>query len=242
MQYKSEHITQASGSVGGVTYSRAKGGTLYRRARAIPVNPQTTFQSQVRAALTSLVNAWIDTITAAQREAWATYGSNVLFNNALGDPTPISGQNCFIGANTPRLQSDDKLASTLARIDDAPTIFDRGDYTTPVVAASAAAGIPVAFTDTDAWVDEDDAAMLIYQGKPRNQSRIFFKGPYRLVGVIEGDGTTPPTTPATIATAAETATRGFPLIADQMIDFVSVVVRADGRWSSRRKQGQVIVS
>lgn len=242
MKFKSEIVTQASGSVGGVTYSRSKGGTLYRRARAIPVNPNTTFQTQVRSMLTDLVNRWTEVLSAAQRNAWNTYGQNVLFTNALGDPRPISGQNAYIGANTARGTADSKLGLTLGIIDDAPTIFDRGDFTTPVIsAASTALGINYTFTNTDTWANEDGAAMLIFQGRPRNQSRLFFAGPWRLVGVTEGDSGTAPTSPGSVS-AANMAIRGFTLVADQLCSYTAVVVRADGRWSSRRKLNDFITT
>jgi hypothetical protein len=243
MIFKSEHLTQASGSIGGVTYGRAKGGTLYRRARAIPVNPQTVFQTQVRSSLTDLVNRWIDTLTAVQRTAWNTWGANVLFTNPLGEANPISGQNAYIGANTARLAADSKLALVpiLDRVDDAPTIFDRGDFTTPVITSyTVAGGFDMEFTSTDDWAGEVGGAMLIYQGRPRNTSRLFFKGPWRLIGAILG-AVVPPSTPFT-ETAAQIAIDGFPLVAGQLISTKVVVVRADGRWSSERKLADTIVA
>ena len=239
MKFKSEHMTQASGSIAGVTYARAKGGILYRRARAIPVNPQSPAQTQVRSALTSLVNSWITTLSTAQRTAWDTYGAEVLFTNKLGDPVPISGQNAYIGANVARMSADSKLGSTLGTITAAPTVFDRGDFTTPaVVSYAVATGLNMTFETGDAWVTEDAAAMLIFQGRPRNPSRKFFKGPWRLVGLIAGDSTTPPTSPHLIGTAT-LMIEGFSINIGQRFSTRVVVVRADGRWSSPRKLNDV---
>lgn len=240
MIFKSEHITQASGSIAGVTYSRAKGGTLYRRARAIPVNPDTTFQTQVRSALTSLVNSWISVVTAAQRTAWNTYGQNVLVTNKLGDSVALSGQNWYIAANTPRLQAITKLSATIAQVDAAPTIFDRGDFTTPTITSADTDSVNIAFDNTDAWANEDDAALLLYMGRPRNPSRSFFKGPYRLIQAIEGDSVTPPTSPSSL-TAAAAAASGFPLVEDQVVRFAVAVTRADGRISTRRSIGDATI-
>lgn len=227
-------MTQASGSIAGVTYGRAKGGILYRRARAIPVNPATSFQTQVRDSLTSLVNRWTETLTAPQRTAWDTYGANVPVTDSLGSPITLSGQNWYIACNTPRLQSDAKVSSTIGVQDDAPTMYDRGDFTTPTGSLSASTGLSVTFTDTDAWANEDGGAMYIYMGRPRNASRNFFKGPYRLLGGIEGATPTPPTTPFAVL-AALVAIIGYPLVEDQRVTLAVSVSRADGRLTTRRE-------
>ncbi|KKM06452.1 hypothetical protein LCGC14_1743870, partial [marine sediment metagenome] len=47
MLFKSGLITQGSGSIGGLTASHNRGG-MYFRARTIPTNPATSFQTVVR--------------------------------------------------------------------------------------------------------------------------------------------------------------------------------------------------
>lgn len=242
MIFASEHITAASGSVGGVTYSRARGGTLYRRARAIPVNPDTVNQVQVRSALTALVTSWIETLTSAQREAWDLYSDNVTVTNAIGSSSVLSGQNWYIGSNVPRLQSDAKLGSSLGRVDSAPAIFDRGEFTTPSPPAyDVVSGLTLSFTEADAWVSETNAALLVFQGRPRNPSRTFFGGPYRLIAVVAGDSTTPPTSPLVVS-AFNIANLGYPLTPGQLISTSVSVVRADGRASTRRRLEDTVVT
>lgn len=242
MKFKSEHLTQASGSIGGVTYGRAKGGVLYRRSRAIPVNPNSENQVQVRTAVTQLVTHWVEQLTNTERVAWNTYAQNVTVVNVLGDAVHNSGQNWFIAVNTPRLQSDAKLGTTLGIIEAAPGMFDRGDFSTPTLPTyDAATGSSMAYTDTDEWANETGGAMFVYQGRPRNQSRLFFNGPFRLVGTIIGDDTTPPASPFTL-TPANFNMRGFPLVAGQLIQTVVSVARADGRLSTRRTLGDTIVT
>lgn len=241
MKYKSAMTTQASGSVDGMTAAHNRGGR-YMRARTIPVNPSTAFQSQVRNAFTNLVNLWGTLLSQAQRDSWETYGQNVPVTDALGDAINLSGQNWFIGANTPRLQAQTKLGSSLALAFQAPPIFDRGEFTTPTVDVSEASGIIVSFDSGDDWTSEDGAAMLIYQGRAINPSVNFYKGPYRLIGEIAGDSVTPPTNPTTIVPAT-LAALGYPVFEDQFNTISVAVVRADGRYSSRRKIGpQVVVT
>jgi len=220
-----------SGSIGGMTGSHNAGG-LYLRARAIPVNPNTAFQIAVRAALTQMVTRWTSVLTAAQRAAWNLYGTNTPVVDTLGDSRTLSGQQWYNASQIPRGQAITKLSSTLTVIDDAPTVFNRGDFTTPTAATSGISGLQITFTNSDDWANEDDAAMLIFQGKPRNASRSFFKGPFRLVGVIEGDSGTPPTSPVTLAPAT-LATLGYVTTAGQRCMVAVAVTRADGRISTR---------
>lgn len=242
MIFKSEHITQASGSIGGVTYARAKGGTLYRRARAIPVNPGTVLQAQVRDSLTALVNYWTETLTPSQREAWNTYGQNVPVTNKLGSAIHLSGQNWFIANNTPGLQAAAKGLANASIIAAAPTIYDRGDFTTPSnPTLDDGDGFSVSFTNTDNWAATSGGLMFIYMGRPRNPSRSFFGGPYRLMAVIEGDTSEPPTSPFTVS-ASNVGNEAFPLIEGQMVRIEVAVRQVDGRLSTRRTLGDVVVT
>lgn len=231
--FKSQVLTQASGSVGGLTYSHALGG-MYMRARSIPVNPNTTFQQQVKAAMTALVNRWTTVLTAAERAAWNLYAANTPTTNALGDPIFLSGQNWYIASNTPRDQVNAKItAATLTIIDAAPTVFNRGDFTTPtLVALTALAPLEFGFTNTDDWAGETDSALLVYMGRPRNASRNYFNGPFRLIGVQEG-AATPPASPLSISVANVLA-RGFNYTATQIVTFAFAVTRLDGRLTTRR--------
>ena len=232
MKFKSQIITQGSGSIGGITYSHNSSG-LYQRARAIPVNPNSTFQVQIRAAFTTLVNRWSSVLTPAQRAAWELYALNVPVTNTLGDPILLSGQNWYIGNNSVVLQAQSKGFGSTAIVDTAPTTFDRGDFTTPTVTSDVSTGTTVNVTTTDAWASDDGAAMLIWQGLPTNASRNFFNGPWRLIGELAGDSTTPPST-LTI-TPAQLASRGYAYAAGQRVYYYFRVARGDGRLSSRQQ-------
>lgn len=237
--FKSHLVTQMSGSVAGTTYAHTKSG-LYQRARSIPVNPNSGNQLEVRAAMTSLVAAWTEILTAAQRTAWDLYAANVPVVNTLGDSFNLSGQNWYIAANVPRLQAISKLAATIARIDDAPTIFDRGDFTTPTFVADEVTGIDVTYTNSDAWAAAVENVLLVYQGRPQNPSRNFFKGPWRLIGQVEG-AVVPPTPPLNIS-AATLASLGF-VISDAQREWLAFAVsRSDGRLSTRRLVGPETVT
>jgi hypothetical protein len=232
MKFKSQIMTQASGSVGGTTFAHAKGGTMYQRARAIPVNPQSTYQVQVRNIVSGLSAFWSSVLTTAQRATWDMYGENVPVTNTLGDPITLSGQNWFIGSNTLVGQLVTKLGITLAPVTSAPVIFDRG--TQPINGVptyTAAGGLSLAFDASQSWTAETGAYLLIFQGRPRGAGRNFFKGPWRLVGAIAGDAT-PPTSPFTSINAAQLTALGWTVTAGENIATRVVLRRSDGRYST----------
>lgn len=218
MKYKSLVFTEASGSIGGMTYSHNKGG-LYVRARTIPVNPATPFQEIVRNATAFLTDAWITLLTPAQRLGWETYAANVTIPDRLGAQMNLPPISHYVRSNVSRMQQG------LPRVDAAPVSFTLGGFTSPTFTyVQATSSIVVAFDDTDLWVDKDDAAMLVYVSREQNPTIKYFKGPYRLAGAILGDALLPPTTPATIVSP-------FPAAVDNLVFARVRVTRDDGRLS-----------
>jgi hypothetical protein len=219
MKIKGALATQMSGSIGGITASHNSGGQ-YLRARAVPTDPGTVKQTAVRALVSQLVNAWGDTLTAAQRNAWETYAQNVPLTDVFGDARVRTGLNHYVRSNLPLLQAGG------TRVDDAPTDFNMGTFSPPTPSASEATqNVSIAFTEADAWRSEDDAHMLIYVSRPVGPTINFFKGPYQYAGKIDGDSTTPPTSPQTVSAP-------FAFVAGQRLHTQVRVVRADGRMSS----------
>lgn len=241
MLFHSEVLTGASGSIGGVTYSHNRSG-LYRRARAIPVNPNTGFQVEVRSALTNAVTRWTSVLTTIQRAAWDLYGVNTPVTNPLGAAITLSGQNWYIGSNTPRAQLLSKFPAFTASqpIDNAPIIFDRGDFTTPVFTPTTAA-IQFQILNTDAWASEDASFMFFFMGRPQNASVNFYNGPWRLIGGVEGDSVTPPANSQGVVSGVFNV-QGFPLAVGQRLWGAVTVSRADGRYSTRRILGPELVN
>lgn len=218
MKFKSALVTQASGSVGGITFSRNRYG-MYTRAKGLPVNPNSEFQQAVRQIFSGLSSAWNGVLTSNQRSGWEDYASNMVWSDSLGEPIKLSGQSVYAQLNTPRLQAG------LARVDTAPEIFTQPDYTAPSVTADESdSQLHVAYTNTDDWAKEVGGAILLYASRPLSPSIRFFKGPYRYAGKVAG-AAVPPTSPADIPMP-------FAIAGGQQVGIQYRIVRADGRMSA----------
>jgi len=174
-------ITDARGSVGGVTFSRNTFGP-YQRARVTPINPNTARQVMVRSSLAFLSNRWAATLTAAQRASWGLYGSNVAMQDKLGATIYLSGYNHYIRSNIIL-----KMTSRTI-IDAGPVIFElpAKDPTYAITASEATQQITTVFDSTMDWSVETNGHLFGFQGQPQNAQRNFFDGPWRGINAIDG--------------------------------------------------------
>lgn len=228
MIFESIIISRGSGSIGGLTASHNKGGN-YFRARVTPVDPGTVFQTAVRLAAATLVNAWNNILTQIQRTAWDVYALNTPLLNPFGAAKTVTGLNMYVRGNVPRIQAG------LIRIDAAPTIFNLGEFTlTAGVASAAIQQLSLGFFSGDPWAAEPQSAMLVYISRPQNVSINFFKGPYRFAGSVLGD-VAPPTTPQLFDVP-------FPIVAGQRLFWQLRVTRADARLSTIQRDSQLVIA
>lgn len=219
MLFKSQVFTQASGSVGGLTFSHNAGG-MYTRARATPTNPNTSFQQAVRNAMTTLLGVWNVVLTTAQRNGWSDYAADTPVTNRLGDPINLSGLSMFMRSNVPRVQAG--LSPVIVR----PPFNNFGPAPTITLASASEAtqDVDVWFDNPDGWTSENGSALLVRMSRPQSVTVNFFKGPYRLADAILGDSNTPPTSPETV---------NFPFFSpeDSVVHVIARLTRADGRLS-----------
>lgn len=228
MKVRYSILADASGSLGGLVASHNRGGQ-YLRGRVVPTNPSSGPQVEMRTIFGNLASAW-QTLTDAQREAWTTYAINVPITDSMGDPLTLTGQQMYVRCNSARVQAG------LARVDDGPVVFALDSLQPVAVSGSAAADqYTVTFEATDAWVDEDDAALLIYGSRELADTINFFKGPYRFQGLIAGDLALPPTSPDTSITSLFALTEGNVLFNR------ALSVRADGRISAVQLIGPNVI-
>lgn len=210
---------EVRGSMGGVTFSRNRFGQ-YKRVRAVPVNPNSSRQQGARNRFTALTELWSGTLTEAQRISWNDYAAAVPVTNRLGQSIFLTGFNHYVRSNTQQLQA---LA---ARIDSGPIVLtlpgSDAEFTATI--SEATQDISVVFDDGLDWVGEDGAFMQISMTKPVGAGRTYLEGPARFADSIDGDGTTPPTSPATV-------TAPFVVSESQKVIVKARIGRADGRLS-----------
>ena len=220
---------EMSGKIGGNVYAKNRGGQYVRQWRS-NTNPNTQPQQSARTALSSLVTAWQTELTDAQRQGWDSYGKNVAMTNRLGDVIYLTGQNHYVRSNSPR------IIAGVARVDDAPTAFNLGTLNPcEVELHTGPSGYAVIFDDTQDWVNDDGSVLIVQDAVEVSPTRNFFKGPFVFNSGIEGDSSTPPTSPA-IYTPTHPMTEGN-------ASFVRVrLSQADGRLSSPQILRGIILS
>lgn len=212
-------VVDIRGAIAGSVFSRNRSGN-YIRGLTIPVNPATPAQTKIRACMGQVRDAWFNTLTQDQRDAWAVYAANVPMTNRMGESISLTGWNFFSRTATAALYND------LAVVADAPTDFSLAeqDSTLSITISEATQQVSVAFDDTMDWLNESGAQLFIYASRPQNVTVNFFKGPYRITGVVEGDSTTPPVSPAALAVP-------FPVVEGHKVFVQARIMRADGRLS-----------
>lgn len=121
-------VGSLSGSLGGTTASRNKGGQ-YFRVRAIPTNPSTTAQLQRRADFATVSTDW-QNLTSANRAAWDEWARQNPITNALGASIKKSGHQSFVGLNSRILLASGTqilVPPVVARPDGFLTLVQAGD-------------------------------------------------------------------------------------------------------------------
>jgi len=218
MLFQSPVYSKASGSIAGLTYSHNRGG-MYTRSRSMPTDPGTSLQQTVRSAMTSLAPYWGSDLSQAQRNGWDSYAAAVAMTNRLGETVYLTGQQHFLRCNVSRIQA------SMVVLDDAPTVYDLGTYTAPILsAADTTPQIDIDFNNADAWAIAVGGQMLVYVGHDQGAGRKFYKGPWRYAGKISG-AVSPPSSPATIASP-------YSLAEDNVVWVQIRVIQVDGRLSS----------
>jgi len=217
MLYKSALVTSASGSIGGMTASRSRGGA-YLRARAIPIDPASSYQVACRALLGNLSARWSSVLTTIQRTAWNLYAQYCPYVNNLGDTHYLTGQNMYVACNTVRMQAG------LSVIDAGPVVFASAGLT-PLGFTAAVSGQLVGFTytNTDQWATEVGGACILLTSRPNSAARAHAKGGFRYAGKVPG-AVVPPTSPFTVASP-------FVFTAGKNLFMVARACVADGRIS-----------
>lgn len=104
-------ITRAVGSHAGTTFAANKGGA-YMKAKVKGVNPRSELQLARRTSLGQLSKYYTNTLTDAQRTAWATFASTYPVVNRVGNTSYLSGQQMFTKLNAQVLNTGGAIVAT----------------------------------------------------------------------------------------------------------------------------------
>lgn len=187
-----------SGSLAGVTSSRNRFGQ-YRRTRAIPVNPNSSFQGTQRARLAAASAAW-RALTSAQRAGWNDLASGFTRTNSLGESYNMTGFMCFVSCYA------NCAAAGVSTLSDAPILATPSTPLTATVTLSAAA-FSIAFTPTPLAAG---IRMFTYVSLQRSAGRAF-ENDFRLLQVSAAAAASPIN-----AYAAYVARFGVPVVGNRI--------------------------
>ena len=209
-----------SGSLGGITASRNRGGQYFRR-RAVPVNPDSDLQVDRRATFASLISAWNNILSEPQRQSWRLWAANTPRTDSLGQTKILTGQNAFVGYNTLN-----KLSSANTLVAGVYGPYNRGETTQPLEIEYDALD-KYSITNYTPIAPTADGFTLIFVGRNQNPSVTFYKGPWRFLGEVEFN--------AGIAPVAynfgELNTLPFPAVAGNLLPVRMVNIFVDGRYT-----------
>lgn len=91
-------VSAVSGSIGGTTFSRNRGGQ-YTRARAVPITSTTTFALAAKARLATASASW-QNLTSGERDSWQFWAQANPSINTLGNSIILTGQQAYVGNHT----------------------------------------------------------------------------------------------------------------------------------------------
>jgi hypothetical protein len=164
-----------SGSVGGITYFNGPHASIIARARVNPVQPGSTFQSQIKAAMNSANIQW-ELLTAPEQFLWQAYALTVTFQGKQGN-YQVTGRTLFIAGKILQQYGFIRGLYTPVVINTAPAttgfLLPSGFTLAPSVAVGI--GFSISF---DADLDDDTAFFTQISGA-FSKERHFWKGPWQ---------------------------------------------------------------
>jgi len=100
-------VGQASGKIGGMVFSRNRGGTYVRR-RAHPTTNTSEWAEAAKAAFAAVSGAWED-LSAAARQAFSVWAANNPIVDRLGNKITLDGHAAYVRLNAFRFQLGESL-------------------------------------------------------------------------------------------------------------------------------------
>jgi hypothetical protein len=222
MQFLSNLLAEARGSLNGTVFSRNKAGA-YTRGRTKPVNPNTPAQSATRATFAAISFAWSE-LTFNQVIDWNAFAQTLTRINKLGQPYVPSGRQMFmeINRNYVAVREGDFATRSAPPTNATSPAFMDGTF---VFAGGVGAGSVNALT-LDITQDITGNRVIVQASNVMGPGRQATSVPYKQVGIFEEGANLLPAYQAMFSTAA---------IAGNLIHFrlrtVDVTTGVSGGWT-----------
>lgn len=140
-------VQEMRNKLNGSVASKNRYGNYFRN-KTTPVNPQTSFQQNQRARLSSVSQAW-GGLTDAQRQSFATLAQNHPFRDIFGDTMTYDGKAMFSKVNLNLLTAGQALISSAVPFVEVPFVAVDGVTATVADGATVELSVqtaPVGFT------------------------------------------------------------------------------------------------
>lgn len=209
-----------SGSYQDHTSSRNRFGQ-YKRSRATPVNPNSTFQSTARSRMSTNAAAWRG-LTDLQRAGWGSLGSMITRNDSLGQAYTLTGFQAHNLVNNNNLNAGNAIVAA------APGLTTPDGLLTVTVTLTAIA-FSIAFTTTPMAAG---CRLFVFASPQRSPGRAF-EADLRLIQVSSAAQASP----LAILTAYS-ARFGTPVLGNKI--FLSFVTYEAGFLSMPMQMSQVV--
>lgn len=219
-------VADMRGKLAGTVFSKNRGGS-YVRTKVTPVNPQSTAQMAVRAALTSFMQGF-KALTASQIAAWNAAVSNWTSTDVFGDIKNPSGINLYAKLNM-NLDNAGQAALTTP-----PT---PGAVAGVALSGLTADSLPATFTLASALPAVPAGETLIVEATPCvSPGKKFVKSEFRVIGTKAAATTFP------IAMANEYGNKfGTPVAGQKVFVRVKTINNTTGQ-ASQYSQFEAIVA
>lgn len=200
-------ISEMRNKLNGSVFSKNRGGN-YLRNKVTPVNPQSSFQQNVRGVFAAISSAWRG-LTQAQRDGWIAGAASFPYTDIFGDTRTLSGNALHQKLNQNLVLMGESQISVCPLPEAVP-------LAEALSATAAPAGGAVTLTLDDATVPTG-YQLQVWATPGLSQGKQFVKNELRALGYF-----TLTTGVATLTT--EYAARFGNLVAGQKVTFRAVYV------------------
>lgn len=170
-------VSDMRNKLNGSVLSKNRYGS-YVRNKVTPVNPQTSFQLNQRALLSSLSSEW-RSLTQAQRDAWAAAAQAQPITDIFGDSKILSGQSFFVSRNLNLAGNDTATITSPGVATDVP--FIGATSATAIVDAGIVDSFTIAISPA---VIPAGYKLIVYATPGYSPGISFVKNKFRRLGVF----------------------------------------------------------